>query len=583
MILNRIMRKKMNKILFLFNKGLSIILLLIISYTVVSADEFTGKLKFNNELKSILTNFKNYKYSKVDIWQMETKSKNQIKELIEIDQGFKKPVEIDPKVIESADKAILDIIESGVRAGDSKMAILRQIRNTGKTPPGDFDQLYNYYDSKLNAPTSTFNDAYVVTTEINDELIVLGLIINVNENLNEYDPSSQLGSGGNVVYTKIEMEELVFADVKGFDASTLSRSNLLDQIEMYFEQGQVTDVTPSAKGITGEIDFYPDKYGVSNSLTESNSEITNKDIQKFKRISEAEPSDVTNNNMITLGPDLFSFKSYNSNNLKNDSIVNEFLPSWGLEVKYGNEAINYPSFWSERITASYLFDNAKIGLILPSSGWASISEEFEIDRKLTHGGIGLATEIDFPSMIISESAVFNFKFAYVFGDAVESEYKNISFDANNYDILLAQQNSDYLVRFNSQLHYTFGIAVDDDYWLRFGLGGTIYSMENWYYTKKMNDLGIEKINYTMDNAETVGGMSVKIDFMAKGLNTPIGASIQYFDSGIYTNLWIQMNVIDNVFSLAFDAKGYYKIFPDDIRAWENESVFIPSIRAIIHF
>jgi len=134
------------------------------------------------------------------------------------------------------------------------------------------------------------------------------------------------------------------------------------------------------------------------------------------------------------------------------------------------------------------------------------------------------------------------------------------------------------------LHYTFGVAIDDDYMLRFGLGGTMYMMEKWF-----NNLIVDpetrdsKIKYEMLDDETIGGVSGRIELMTRNVATPYGASIQYFDEALYTNLWLQVPIVENTFSIRIDAKGYFKAFTNTPRIWENKSVFIPMVRFIVNF
>jgi hypothetical protein len=40
--------------------------------------------------------------------------------------------------------------------------------------------------------------------------------------------------------------------------------------------------------------------------------------------------------------------------------------------------------------------------------------------------------------------------------------------------------------------------------------------------------------YSKDSRdETIGGISMKLDFMSRDITTPFGASLQYFDESIY--------------------------------------------------
>ena len=144
-------------------------------------------------------------------------------------------------------------------------------------------------------------------------------------------------------------------------------------------------------------------------------------------------------------------------------------------------------------------------------------------------------------------------------------------------------DDDYMIRANATMLYTFGISIDEDYILRFGLGGTIYTAEKWHYNVEENEFRENELVYKNESSETVGGITAKIDFMAKKMTTPFGGSLQYFDEGLYTNLWLQIPVVDNSIYVRLDAKGYFKAFAESPRPWENESVFIPMARIILNF
>ncbi len=262
--------------------------------------------------------------------------------------------------------------------------------------------------------------------------------------------------------------------------------------------------------------------------------------------------------------------------------VNKRLPKLGLELRYGIDEINFPSLWSERMTFSALWQNVKLGFILPTAGWSSLTKDaFSIDRKFTHAGFGIAGEMDFPIKIIPKSGIFHLGFGYVFGDAKESEYRNRNLDPETY--VTNELDNDFLVRLNAQLHYTFSMQIDNDYLFRFGIGGTLYTLERWYNESVENENNERSIEYKKLKSETIGGISGKVEFMSKNISTPYGVSFQYFDEGLGINPWLQIPIIDNTFAIRLDAKGYFKAFADNPREWENESVFIPMVRFIINF
>ena len=145
---------------------------------------------------------------------------------------------------------------------------------------------------------------------------------------------------------------------------------------------------------------------------------------------------------------------------------------------------------------------------------------------------------------------------------------------------------DYMVRYNAQLLYSFGISIDKNYLLRFGLGPTVYGIERWHNTKSKNpNTNDDEVLYKNYDSETVGGVSGRIDFMSKASVTPYGMTMMYFDEGLYTNFWLQipLPLMNNGLSLRFDAKGFFKAFTNNPRAWENKSIFMPMVRLIFYF
>jgi hypothetical protein len=234
------------------------------------------------------------------------------------------------------------------------------------------------------------------------------------------------------------------------------------------------------------------------------------------------------------------------------------------------------------MTLSALWQGTKLGLILPTDGWSSLAKDaFSIDRKLTFGGVGVSSSIDFPVLLMPATGVFQLKVGYIFGDAEPATYKNRNTDPEEY--VYTSGDDDYLIRANASLLYTFGLAIDEDYILRFGLGGTIYSAERWNYQIVENEFREKDIKYLNADSEVVGGITGKLDFMAKSMSTPFGASLQYFDEGIFTNIWLQIPVVQNRAYVRLDAKGFFKAFAESPRAWENESIFIPMARIILNF
>jgi hypothetical protein len=548
-----------------------------------------GDESFRMKLESILFNFKNYRFSNISVYSLRDQKdiRRIIKERDEAITLGEMGVTADEECLKGVDIAVLQVIETGVNNGDNAGQIQRTLFGRSLPIPESFDCIYNFYRSKDTGPTAQVRNVYIVTTRKSREALTPNTIIamivsysderNLVRNINRPSPTN--------VYTHPELKE------HALDPKDYRADNLYDLLMNAFMQGMVEDITLESQGIGTYIKFFAPQAGVTKSLINNESQVQSFDIQSFKRISEGQALDITDKfNEIIVSGDLISWRQYDypmivypdgySDTL--DRRPNLALPKFGIELKYGIESINYPSFWSERMTVSAIWEAVKLGVILPTSGWSNLSTDvYNIERTMTHAGVGVAGEADFPFAVIPKSGVFNVALGFVFGDAVEGpRERKLSPDTyvTNFTDL------DYLIRYNAQMHYTFAVAIDRDYLLRFGLGGTIYGMEKWYNKSEEDPITRRNtITYERLGEEAVGGISGRIDFMARALSTPFGVTLQYFDEGLYTNIWLQVPIVDNTFSLRLDAKGFFKAFTEDPRMWEKKSVFLPMARFIVNF
>jgi hypothetical protein len=565
-------------------------LLAVFLFSSVSVFSQGGDEAFRVRLESILTNFKNYRFSEVSIYK--------IKDIKDIRNAIKAKEEQEgtgagevqgetDDCVKNADKAIANFVENATREGQSISQVRRDMLGRGMTIPADLDCIFMYYDKKQMGVQKPLKNAYAVTTRMMpgqiEPNIIIGLIVTTEDE--EFIEKNISSSAPGNVYT--------YPELKNFELnqSTFRANTMYDLVLNAFRQSNYENKTLEAQGIGTGLMFATKKYGVSNSLVNKKFDITSQDIQKFLQVSDGQPNEmrlVTNE--VVLSPDLIRYAKYSliTETYEDGTtdtlnfITNTNLPKFGAELRYGIEEIGYPSLWSERMTLSALWQGTKLGLILPTDGWSSLAKDaFSIDRKLTFGGVGVSSSIDFPVLLMPATGVFQLKVGYIFGDAEPATYKNRNTDPEEY--VYTSGDDDYLIRANASLLYTFGLAIDEDYILRFGLGGTIYSAERWNYQIVENEFREKDIKYLNADSEVVGGITGKLDFMAKSMSTPFGASLQYFDEGIFTNIWLQIPVVQNRAYVRLDAKGFFKAFAESPRAWENESIFIPMARIILNF
>jgi hypothetical protein len=373
--------------------------------------------------------------------------------------------------------------------------------------------------------------------------------------------------------------------------SSYSATNMYDLLVNAFVQMNIRNRTTEMQGIGTPGFFYTRNFGISQSLASNEADLTDYDIQRFLQISDIQPHKMgLNQNEVILSPDLISWKHYKlPTNWDGDALVvdsfgvsNYELPEYGIELRYGIDEINYNSFWSERMSIYALWSSVKLGVILPTAGWSFLGADlFEQKRNLTFGSAGVTGKFDFPIKVIPKSGLFNLSFGYVFGNAVESEYKNRDLNPDTY--IYTAGDNDYLIRYNFTMHYTFGLSIDEDYKFRFGVGFTGYGVERWYNRVYKDASENNQIEYVSFNNEFIGGLSGKIDFMVTNITTPYGASLQYFDESISSSIWLQIPLYKNNFALRMEAKGFSPLFRNTDHSWESGGYFTPMARLIVNF
>jgi hypothetical protein len=583
-------------------------------------------ISLQNRLKSILSTFNNVRFSSVDYYELSDKQVRALKEIIKskLDMEEENADETPAFNQQGVDSARLDTLAEEVRRLMANGArTFNDVRRAFNGDKDDFEYLEDYNANDIELRTA-FQMAqprqvaradiyrmFMITTPVREPGLVPDIIalILCKQRIDkvEYETAliqfyneaigNSLANDKNVLTYPELMNFIIEENASGETKAT----NLYDRLVLEYRQGNFQLITQEVRGIGTELKF-TNSYGTSTSMIYNENDITSQDVAKFVRVSEGQPFDYTKTSELVVGPDLISYKKYNIEYYQTEEgelipyneIANSDLPTYGVELKYGLDEINYPSFWSERMALRAVWDNMKLGIVLPTFGWSSLSDDlFSIERKMTHAGIGLSGSIDLPIKIIPQSGIFSVTGSYVFGDAQEAKYKGRQdlydeFTAeevitNLYEIDNPQYN-DYLIRYTAKLHYTFGFSIDEFYMLRFGIGATVYGAETWRdYWEVNEETGDGEVLYKKADDETVGGISMKVEFMATSATTPFGASLQYFDESLFANAWIQIPVIRDTFFLRFEANGFVAAFKEVLHPWENKGVFLPSARLIFNF
>ena len=576
-----------------------------------------------NRLKSILGNFNNIRFSSVSYYELNDKQVRVLKEIVKKGLDIEEEAVDDNANNQGIDSARIMPIANAMRkliANNSRNRslpfILRGI-NSGEEQYEELSDLFdnlNPTDSEQKLALQLANPVarvktdiyrmFVITTPITGNSVqevpdIIGLVL-CKERIDKDEYENALISYYNVVLGNAVANEknvLTYPELKNFVYDDHgSSTSLYDRLIMEYRQGNFMPITAEVRGIGTELVFM-NTYGKSTSMITNENDIRTEDIQNFIRISEGQPFDYIRQNEVIVSPDYISWRRYETELWQDDEgnfhpvnpVLNSITPVYGVEIKFGLDEINYPSFFSERMMVRAIWDNIKLGVVLPTAGWSSFTKDvFNIDRRFTYGGVGLSGAFDFPIKVIPQSGVFSMSASYIFGDAVAPSYKDREkwYDEHTFPDNYNDDDlffNDYLIRYTAQAHYTFGFSIDESYLFRFGIGGTIYGAETWRDYQERDEFEETIIKYKKSNTETIGGISMKVEFMSRDISTPFGATLQYFDESLFANAWIQIPIVTDAFFIRFEAKGFISAFKETLHPWENKSVFMPSVRLIFSF
>lgn len=561
------------------------------------------------EIEEILRLFKNYRFGNVYVYEMTDNS--DITKYFRAKEEASTPQAAGGKeTYEALAPEIRSVVDNYYEDGVKKIA--QQLETQGIAAPDAkiLEVAVEYKIASMNKKVNYYQ-AFIVTTKPSAPGAIpstyIGMVV-AKKNSNRPQPiqdalRNQIPK--DLVFTRGEM-----TDTK-LDPNEYGANSLYNLVDLKFKQGDMKNVSLEAKDIGTVLRWSDIEYGKTNALVSYDTRyaITDKVLQQYKKISDGNPTNIGSmTNEVVISPDLIRWLSYSQSyqtttdestmisEVERDSLGNPIvdvyessnnnLPDFGMELKYGTEGLYYNSFWSERLSLNAIWKNMKLGVILPTNGWSSLSSDlYNQNRKFTYSkSVGLGGKIDFPLNLIKKSDVFEFNFGYVFGDANESSFwerpRVGDFEAN--PLLYQNTQKDFMLRGNAQLHYSFAMNIDEDYMLRFGLGGAFYSVETW--VNNLDTTGrTPRLGYGNSETETVGGVSGRVDFMAMGNATPYGFSAMYFDETLGLSAWLQIPVIENIFALRLEANGYAVAFKSEAREWENTSLFTPMLRIVYNF
>lgn len=600
---------------------MKIVFLMVFCFSILNS-QTSDEVKIENRL----SDFKNYRFGNILLYDLSSVGPT-FKKIVEENKVKvnEENVSGNDKEFEDVDEKVLEYFKANAltlkKAGRDLSRILKANLEEELIPDNrTINALIEKYSNVEK--NTTIQKIYAIVSNNQDDINqrIIGVLFLDDEPNNFLDRSLDdllSGVSKNNIYVNSELEDLKIENPK------LGAKNALNFIVNNILQDNYRNVTLEAKGIGLDYIYFKPQVGVSSSIIDySLYGVKEKDIQLFRKISNGEPQEYTSANQeILLSFDHIRWIMYDEPVYK-DSVVfdvddkgmpifenglpkiketikvldennktNDNLPLIGIELKYGADDVNMPSFFSNRLNLSVLWSNIKLGMILPTSGWAGMQESvYGMDRSLTHGGFGIVGEFDFDLPIIPKSDVFRLSFGYTFGDAVASPYRSEAIGnalgndpVLNRAAILDPANNEYLLRYNTTLHYTFGLDIDKDYLLRFGIGGSVYSMENWKHGVVLNQQDTpESAEFTKSMTDVVGGLSAKLDFMVKNKTTPYGATVNFFDETINLNFFVQFPVVDNMLYLKLRANGNV-LLRENQRPWEIGSFFMPMANIIYVF
>lgn len=525
------------------------------------------------QVRQLLQKFKNWRYGMVSVYKVNE----------EDGSVGKLNILLGPKEPELTDEAKLckqrDEVESMVLTGGEGMEE-KEIKKVLSAP--GCKAYEKYYTQRVAWERAQFKKAYMVTMRRTgaEPVKVISLLVQKSSEAfygmkDDLDPPSDMFLAGQLQRMNLDDTKLVDGVVKKareiLDGTP--DSTLLDYLANQILQNNYENVTPESQGIGEDgISFVKRKYGNTIGVSED-------DVNTFLRITEGLPQNYANDNELILSlADGITYRRYerpksSTGDEISDSTIATNLnpPKYGAELRYGLEDINYPSLWSQRMSLNALWGASRLGIVLPTAGWSSIASRFGSSQTLTTAGFGINGSFDFPIRLIDAAGIFNVSASFVFDDATQSENMMRNEEMNRYD--------DHLIRFHASVQYSFAVKVDKDFLFRMRLGGTLYGAETW--TEVPVAEGSDSLRYSKIDDEVVGGVSGRIEFMTTGWSTPAGLKISYFDESVLTKAWLQIP-LSSQFAARIDASVFTPVFRDP-RAWELESVVLPSINIIYNF
>lgn len=544
---------------------------------------------FSQDLtKSFLKNVEHYRYAKISLFEADPNANRRFRESLTPSLPPLDPeIEIECEFAEEIKKAL---------TAKPPKKIKQDWSNETCEP------LIRYYTAK--ASNKQITKTYVVTEQYTEgtDPVILGVLCVTNDG-----PSSGSTSKG-VLFSTVDKPAFTFdaSDLRNFKTKELTKDSTGADVDapgsiigtgydnMYdYIKGAIKQ---SAQEVTNAIRSKPSTAEALKPREVISSLISDDDVQEHLMITEGEPhKKITGefSDEIVIGlADIVSWRHYQ----KTEAGEELKLPLYGVEMRYGNDDIGYPSLWSERVAINALWDANRLGVILPSSLWApNLLPLLTQKSKFTtlSGGVGLNGTFDFPFKLIEKSGVFTASGSLMLGNNIR--YNDRGPFVNDSEVGVPDSlrlRKSFLMRWHGLLNYTFSVNIRDNnesanqgdkevgYNVRFKVGAGGYQMEQWI----PQSLGVEFVPGTDRISTLKFSPFFRIEYMSYGLSVPFGAYIQYFDGAGSGQVWLQVPISDTGFLTAIRLDG--RVFVPITRSaydWESSLVAVPSLRFIFRW
>ncbi|MEY2718735.1 MAG: hypothetical protein RLZZ273_101, partial [Bacteroidota bacterium] len=401
------------------NRAVLICILAMALFTSTKAQR--SDAAYVGKFKSVMQSLSNYRYGDISVFRLEGNLFNTVRDHLN-------PPPIDKtgaiERLRSTNSAFLEEIRKAVRKKQDRDAIdalLEEVAEGIEVSDPDVQNAIAYYLDEKAYKSELFTGAYLVTTkyqrgESGDDLLIIGFI------------KTRTKATGSAASAVSDLKNVIVSDIEtGFELKRLpppaTDKSYEDKMYGYLKdqvvQSNVKNVTLEAQGIDDvETRFVRQTFGNTVQISED-------DVQQFIKITNGIPVSYYGPNELTISaPDLISYRRYRPDPvgatitvLEMDSTgtevevekevptYNSRLAQYGFELRSGLEDLNYPSTWSERLALNAIWSQAKLGIILPTSGLASVASSFGNTRTMTHAGFGVNTSIEVPIKLIAESGV----------------------------------------------------------------------------------------------------------------------------------------------------------------------------------